>query len=77
MWILWEKDDIVNRNLGRIVLKTRQQEKLYLPTDVSVLLKCHPHLLSVKFEKLVHSIFKNENLTMEINVSYFGVLHLQ
>ena len=53
------------------------QEKLYPPTDVSVPLQCHAQLLSVKFENLVHSIFRNENSTMEINVSYFSVLHWQ
>ena len=59
------------------MLKTGQQEKLYLPTDVSVSQQCRPQLLSVKFENLVHSIFRNENLTLEINVSHFGVLHWQ
>ena len=53
------------------------QEKLYPPTDVSVPLQCHAQLLSVKFENLVHSIFRNENSTMEINESYFVVLHWQ
>ena len=37
--------------------------------------QCRPQLLSVKFENLVHSIFRNENSTLEINVSHFGVLH--
>ena len=57
--------------------KTRQtdKEKLDPLTDVSVPLQCHPQLLSLKFENLVHSIFRNENPTIEINVSYFGVLH--
>ena len=62
---------------SRIVLKTRKQEKLYPPTDLSVPLQCHPQLLSVKFEDLVHSSFRNESSSMEINVSYFGVLHWQ
>ena len=35
-------------------------------------LQCHPHLLSVKFENLVHRFFRNENSTLEINVSHFG-----
>ena len=34
-------------------------------------------LLLVKFEDLVLSIFRNENSTLEINVSHFGVLHWQ
>ena len=59
------------------MLKTGQQEKFYPLTDVSVPLECHPQLLSLKFEKLVHSIFRNENSTMEINVSYFAALDWQ
>ena len=59
------------------MLKTRQQEKLYPPTDVNVPLQCHPQLLSVKFENLAYSIFRNENSIMENNVSHFGVLHWQ
>ena len=35
-------------------------------------LQCRPHLLSVKFENLVHSIFRNENSALEINVSHFS-----
>ena len=57
------------------MLKTGKQEKLYPPTDVSVSQQCRPQLRSVKFEDLVHNIFRNENLTLEINVSHFGVLH--
>ena len=53
----------------RIVLKTAQQEKLYPQTDVSVSLQCHPQLLS--------DVFRNENLTIDINVSSFWVLHWQ
>ena len=62
---------------SRIVLKTRQQEKLYPPTNVSASQQCRPQLLSVKFENLVHSIFRHKNSTLEINVSHFGVLHRQ
>ena len=40
-------------------------------------LQCRPHLLSVKFENLVHRFFRNENSNLEINVSHFGVLHWQ
>ena len=59
------------------MLKMGQQQKLYPPTDISVPLQCHPQQLSVRFENLVHSIFKNENSSMEINMSYFRVLHWQ
>ena len=45
--------------------------------SASSLLQCHSQLLSVKFENLVHSIFRNENSTVEINVNHFGVLHWQ
>ena len=68
---------LVHCTESRIVLKTGQQEKLYPPTDASVSQQCRPQLLSVKFENLVHSIFRNENSTLEINVSHFGVLHWQ
>ena len=46
-------------------------------------MQCLPHLLLVKFVVhssqyfLVHSFFRNENSTLEINVSHFGVLHWQ
>ena len=33
--------------------------------------------MSIKFEKLVHSIFRNENSALKINISHFGVLHWQ
>ena len=59
------------------MLKTGQQESLYPSTDVSFSLQCHPQLLSVKFKNFVHSIFRDENSTIEINVSHFGVLHWQ
>ena len=39
--------------------------------------QCRPQQLSVKFENLVHSIFRNEDSALEINVSHFGVLHWQ
>ena len=58
------------------MLKTGQQEKLYPPTDVTVSLQCRPQPLLVKFENIVHSILRNENSTLKINVSRFGVLHL-
>ena len=37
---------------SRIVLKTEQQEKLHLPTDVSISLQCRPQLLSVSMRIL-------------------------
>ena len=51
--------------------KTGQQEKLYAPRDVSVLLQCRPQLFLVKFENYVHSIFRRENSNLEIIVSHF------
>ena len=68
---------LVHCTESRIMLKTGQQEKLYPPTDISVSQQCRPQLLSVKFENSVLSIFRNENSTLEINVSHFGVLHWQ
>ena len=59
------------------MLKTGQQEKFYSSTDVSVSQQCRAQLLSVKLQNLVHSIFRNENSTLEINVSHFGLLHWQ
>ena len=58
-------------------VKKGTTRKLYPPTDVSISQHCRPQLLSIKFENLVHSIFRNENSTLEINVSHFGVLHWQ
>ena len=37
-------------------------------------LQCRPHLLSVKFENLVHRFSRNENSNLEINVSRFELL---
>ena len=47
------------------------------PISASCSLQCCPHLLSVKFENLVHSFFRNENSTLVINARHFGVLHWQ
>ena len=58
-------------------VKNGTTRKVYPITNDNVALQCHPELLSVKFENLVHSIFRNENSTMEINVSFFGVLQGQ
>ena len=68
---------LVHCTESRIVLKPEQQEKLYPPTDVNFSLQCPPQLLLVKFENLVHSIFRNKNAILEINVSHFGMLHWQ
>ena len=43
----------------------------------SLAVQCRLHLLLVKFENLVHGFFRNENSTLETNVSHFGVLHWQ
>ena len=51
---------------SQIVVKVEQRETLYPLTNVSVPLQCHQQLLSVKFENLVRSIFRNENSTEEI-----------
>ena len=40
-------------------------------------LQCRPHLLSVKFENLVHRFSRNENSNLEINVSRFELLRWQ
>ena len=57
--------------------ETGQQEKfMFQPISASPL-QCRPKLLLVKFENLVHSIFRNKNSTLEINVSHFEVLHWQ
>ena len=45
--------------------------------SVSHCLQCCSQLLSVKLDNLPHSIFRNENSTLEINVTQFGVLHWQ
>ena len=58
-------------------VKNGTTRKLYPPTDVSLSQQCRPELLSVKFENLVHSIFRKKNSTLEINVSHFRVLHWQ
>ena len=47
------------------------------PAYVSISPQCRPQLLSDMFENLIHNIFRNENATLEINVSIFGVLHWQ
>ena len=57
---------------SRTVLKISQQEN-----DVGFPLQYCSQLLSLKFEGLIHKTFRNENLILEINVSYFKVLHWQ
>ena len=59
---------------SRIVLKTGQQEKLYPSTHIRASLQCHPQLILVKFENLIHSIFKNEKSALEINVRHPAAL---
>ena len=62
---------------SRFFYKTGQKENLNPPTNVSVSLQCRLEPLSVKLENLVHSIFRNENSTLEIHMSHFRVLHWQ
>ena len=47
------------------------------PAYGSISPQCHPQLLSDRFENLLHNVFRNENSTLETNVSLFGVLHWQ
>ena len=47
------------------------------PTDDSISPQCRPQLLLDWFENLIHNIFRNENSSLEINVSLFRVLHWQ
>ena len=47
------------------------------PMSVSCSLQCRPQLLWVKSENPVCSSFRNENSSLEINVSHFGVLYWQ
>ena len=51
--------------------------KIVSSNPASRSLQCCPHLLSVKFENLVHRSFRNKNSNLESNVSHFGVLHWQ
>ena len=51
--------------------------KMCPPADVSFPRQCHKKLLSFNFKNPVHSIFRNKNSTLEINVSHFKALHLQ
>ena len=59
---------------SRIVLKTGQQETLYPSTHVRASPQCRPQLILVKFENLIHSIFKNEKSALEINVRHLSAL---
>ena len=58
-------------------LKRNKKSCNLQPISVSRSLQCRPHLLPVKFGNLVHNIFRNENSTLKINVSHFGVLPWQ
>ena len=49
---------------------------MFQPMSASPL-QCCPKLLLLKFENRVRSIFRKKNSTLEIIVSYFGVLHWQ
>ena len=59
---------------SRIVLKTGQQETLYPSTHVRASPQCRPQLILVKFENLIHSIFKNEKSALEIHVRHLSAL---
>ena len=59
---------------SRILLKTGQQETLYPSTHVRASPQCRPQLILVKFENLIHSIFKNEKSALEINVRHLSAL---
>ena len=56
---------IANCVKNGITRKTGSSNRCQGPTAV-----CHAQLVSIKFENLVHSIFRKEK-------SYFGVLHCQ
>ena len=66
----------IARNCG-LYQKQGKKNCILQPILASCSLQCHPHQLSVKFENFVHSIFRNEDSTLEINVSHFGMLHWQ
>ena len=60
-------------------VKNGTTRKIVSSNDVSVSLQCCPQLHSIenRFENLVHSIYRNENSSLEIDGSHFGVLHWQ
>ena len=68
---------LVHYTESRIVLKTRHYEKNVPPAYDNILPQCHPQPFSDRLENLIHDIFRNENATLKINVSLFGVLHWQ
>ena len=47
------------------------------PAYDNILPQCHPQLLSDRLENLIHDIFRNENATLKLNVSLFGVQQWQ
>ena len=51
--------------------------KIVSSNRASCSLQCRQHLRLVKFENLVHRLFRNKNPNLGINVSHFGVLHWQ
>ena len=78
MWASCQKGLIcsVHYTESRIVFKMGQYKKNVPPAyDIST--QCHPQLLSDRLENLIHNIFRNENSTLEINMSLFEMLHWQ
>ena len=55
-------------------IKNGTIRKTVPPAYGSISRQCRLQLLSERFQNLIHNIFRNENSTLEINVSLFGVL---
>ena len=58
-------------------IKNGTIQKNVAPTDGSVSPQCRPQLHLDRFENLIQNILRNEDSTLEINVSLLGVLHQQ
>ena len=76
-YILWLSNNTSPRSQINHRILIKLIKKPHFLGHFSFTVQCRPHLLLVKFENLVHSFFRNENSTLEINVSHFGVLHWQ
>ena len=63
--------------LPKLLKKFGTTRKIVSSNRCQRLAAVSPTTTLVKFENLVHSIFRNENSTLEIHVSHFGVLHWQ
>ena len=80
--LYFQLNTLLNTFSGSVELSFEKVKREIIRCNVrcftrSVSQQCRPQLLSVKFENLVQSIFRNENSTLEINVSHFRVLHWQ